>query len=180
MSNSTILFIANTTKQDQDFHFRLPGSTQIMRTIIPKGQQVRVYQPAEKATLEHILKQHHNTPEPFCIHYTDSNNTDSFVGLVYSFDKPVPGRVLADRFEKNDEALEAIAQKDRIMAAAAASSTIDAAAEEHGATNTELETSVIEEVPPGQEVKGGKMNETVEVTKPEGGKRGWNRKSGNK
>jgi len=163
--STTTLFIANVTKQDQDLHYRIPGNDQIFRQMIPRGQQLRIYQPAEKEVFEYILKQHMNTPEPFCIHHTDSRHTSSFVGLVFSYDKPVPGRVLADRFEVNDEALEAGAQKDRMIAAAAASNVIDQEAAEAGAINSGLETSVIEESNPENQ-GSDRLNETVEVEKP--------------
>jgi hypothetical protein len=174
------LYIANTTKQPIDFHFRLPPkegqrNDQVLRHKIPAGKQVRVYQPADKETLEYIVAQHQNTPEPFCVHYTEAARMRGFVGLLFNYDKPVPQNAMQNRFEANDEAMQEKAQQDRMMAAAAASAKVDESTEGTGASNVAFESTVIEEGQPGNENPNA-LAETVAVEK--GGKSGKSGRSG--
>lgn len=86
------LFIANCTRQPHDFHYRVPaedGRAYIRRIQIqriePQSQQ-RIHTDAPLPVLEAIIDQHRAYG---LVPVADVVRAKNFVGLCYSFDKPV-------------------------------------------------------------------------------------------
>lgn len=165
------LFIANATKHYQKFAYRIPEYPRVFENTINPGEQVVIYQDTDRATLEHIINQHTECPIPFLIPIEELDRHKGFIGLIYSFDKPVPAFSIEETFGRNDEALEELGQEQRKAAAAALSATVDDQAAGVGATVKSLEMTVTEE---GKQTEGGKgkLNETIAVSKEGHGRGG--------
>jgi len=158
------LFIANTTKHIQQFGYRIPEFTRLFEQKIMPGDQVLIYQDSPKELLEGILAQHTESPKPFCISADEALKHKGFVGLIYSFDRPVPADKIEEKFQQNDVALTEQGLEQRKESAAALSQQIDENADQVGAGVNSLEVSVVEESRKGDNDVSGKMNETISVT----------------
>ena len=171
------LFIANATKHIQEFLFRIPGhpvTRPPFQQFIPMGQQVMVFKETDLKTLEYILGQHTDTPIPFCIPVDEAVKIRNFAGLVYSFDKPVPNMVIAERFHLNDEALDEMGEEMRKQAAVAANAALSEQADRTGLKLGAVEQSVVEEekLNESEEAKSKKLQQTVAVSKKDRQKNG--------
>jgi len=170
------LYIANTTKHIQEFLYRIPEFDRVFPQTIQPGQQVLIYQDAPKDVLEHIVNQHTDTPKPFCVSVEEAARNHGFIGLIYSFDKPVPLTKIERQFEANDEALAEQGGEQRKEAAAALSHTTDQQASNMGASVNALEMSIVEQTQKGAQNNEKGINEVVSVVKPgkasKGGKGG--------
>lgn len=159
------LYIANATKHIQEFIYRIPEATQVVRQTIPMGGQILVYQDAPQDVLEYILKMHADTPLPWCVSVAEARKLHSFAGLVYSFDKPVPGVTIEERFALNNEALEALGEEQRKIAAVAASAKAEEIAMSTGVEVNTVEQSIKEESRIGESDDAPKLDQRVEVTR---------------
>jgi hypothetical protein len=160
------LFIANTTKHNQELLYRVPEMNRVFQQKIKPGEQVLIYQDSPKDVLEYILWQHTNTPKPFCIPEDEAAKHKGFVGLIYSFDKPIRSDKIEGQFEKNDEALVEEGAELRKQSAAAMSQTIDGQAAEMGANVSDFEMSVTEQSRKGSHGESKQLNESISVVKP--------------
>lgn len=112
------LFIANTTKQDHTFYYRikLPNhrttdegkiqthSNDLRQQSIPAGTQIRLQnRDMSEADVKGILEQH----ERHLIEVKSLKRVRGFVGLSYSVGDPVPLDEMLARFEQNDKVKEA-------------------------------------------------------------------------
>ena len=85
------LYVANCTAQYQDFHFRVPAEdlaltrrVQVQR--IAPGFQQQILGEAPLPVLEAIIEQH----RPYgLVPFDEVVRTTEFIGMCYSFDKPV-------------------------------------------------------------------------------------------
>lgn len=160
------LFLANTTKHIQHLLFRLPGNARIFEQKIAPGSQSPIYQDSSRETLEYILKQHTDTPKPFVIPVDEVGKHPFFVGMIYSFDKPVPSFHIEETFIHNDEELEKEGLENRKAAAVAINETLQEGAKEMGASVSELELSVTEQSRQGEKADTQKLQETIQVEQP--------------
>lgn len=104
------LYIANCTKQHQDFQYRIPETGKITQQHIAAGAQAIIYKDASVHELEAIVVQH--------AHYglvtdREARKTKDFVGLCYSIGEPVKLDTIAEVMEHNDQALEQRSQEVR-------------------------------------------------------------------
>ena len=86
------LYIANCMKQTYDFTYRVPGEDmhtlrKLNTVTIPPGTQARVHIEASLTVLDAIIEQHRNYG---LVPLSEMVTTRGFVGICYSFDKPVP------------------------------------------------------------------------------------------
>lgn len=158
----TKLYVANTTKHIQEFAYRIPEYTKLFQQSIPVGGQLQIYQDSPKDVLEYIVNQHSDTPKPFILSADDAARHRGFVGLIYSFDKPVNANLIEGVFETNDTALKQDGLEIRKESAAAVDAKLT---EDGGAGNLSVE--VIEQTKPGEDNRGA-LNEKITVQK--GGK----------
>lgn len=171
------LFIANTSTHVQEFLYRIPEfGRKVFQQFIPVGAQVMIYKDDSKELLEGILAQHTDTPMPFCVHADEAAKVKNFAGLVFSFDKPVPGSVIDERFEINQEALELFAAEQRALSAVAADANMSETAERIGGSFRNVEQTVIEENKKSEDPNAKKLNETVSVDRQGGKSKGNGRK----
>ena len=163
------LYIANCTKQNHDFTYRLPEDGRLKVQSIPMGGQAIVLRPdATPEVLRAILEQH--------VHYglvdvSAIDRTSGFIGLCYSFDKPVDMEKIMRAHEKNELVLVEQGAQIRRDTAAAMSDAISR--DTNGAVNR-LEFEVVEIEKRGED--NNTMREKIEVVRegqePRFGKQG--------
>jgi hypothetical protein len=86
------LYIANCMSQTYDFIYRVPGEDmQTLRKLntvtLPPGTQARIHVEASLSVLDAIVEQHRHYG---LVPVDEIVRTKAFVGICYSFDKPVP------------------------------------------------------------------------------------------
>jgi hypothetical protein len=114
----TALYVANTTKQNHRFYYRLAESSRTVYEDIMVGAQARIGHDLTQADIEIILKHHAR----YGMRKASEVNRN-FVGLVYSVGKPVVLDDILETFEKNDTAMdERAGERMEEVAAAVASS----------------------------------------------------------
>lgn len=152
MSEFRKLFIANTTKHNYEFNFRVPGIDRIFMERIPVGGQVKIYKDAEIDVLEYIVNQHQNTPEPFLVPVNEVDRHKGHIGLIYQFDKEISAKQIERKFRENDDALIEKGKAIRIENAVALSAALN---DQVAMSNTEVgevRTEIVEDVKPGESI----------------------------
>lgn len=91
------LFIANCSKQNLEFTYRLPGSMQVVRMPIEAGKQVNISN-LKQPDLDAIIKQH---AKYGLVHAKEAAGKQQFAGYAYSVDKPVTLNQITDKMEHN-------------------------------------------------------------------------------
>jgi hypothetical protein len=155
------LYIANCTKQVQEFHYWAPEVPRPMRQMIPIGEQILVYKDAPLEDLEKIVEQHRSYG---LVEASEAAKQKGFVGLVYSFDKPIKGEGIIETIEHNDVVLDEQSQEYRTEAAVALNNSVANALAESGVPGslTKLEIGIKEESKPGD--NSNKLEEKIEVS----------------
>ena len=85
------LYIANLSRQDHDFWYRVPAEEGYVKQAqfrkIHKGTQQQIHNEAPLPVLEAIVEQHRQYG---LIEASEVVKTKNFIGLCFSFDHPVP------------------------------------------------------------------------------------------
>lgn len=153
------LFIANATKQDHDFVFRMGGLKKINFLPITKGGQIKIE--GQLAELEAIVEQHRKYG---ITDFRECAKAHKFSGLIYSFDKSIKLDSIIGAIERHDEVIDESAQVIRQETAAAANENIEAKAKEAGAAVVATSFE-IEEVNTDPTATGKKFKQMVEMDK---------------
>lgn len=116
------LFIANTTKQVQDFYYRIPGhpSSSGMMPLLQKiamGGQICIPADLNTPEIDGIIEQHQGYG---LISADKVDAAKGYVGLMYSIDKPVPAAKMAKLIGHNTDVMVERGQKNRESAGIAA------------------------------------------------------------
>lgn len=152
------LFVANTTRQNQQFHYRVPEVPKIMIAEIPIGSQVRIYKDdASSQDVNSIITQ----LESYGAVNADSiRGLKSFAGLCYSVDKPVASDAIVRVIDRNDEVLEARGYETRQQAAVAVNNRLA----EDGDLRDGVSVQFQEEGKRGED-RADKMDQTIIVSR---------------
>jgi hypothetical protein len=105
-----MLYLANCTKQNRIFAFRVPGISQLFDVEIPAGTQRQVWKDEEKEIVDALVQQ--MVPYGFCDVSTASRERH-FVGVCFSRDKPVPAELMDYTIDRNDGVLDEVAAVER-------------------------------------------------------------------
>lgn len=168
------VWVANTTKQNFEFNYRMPESTRIHSTKIPIGGQVRIHkaglsQPEVDAIVEQIER-------IGGIRSDSVERTKAFIGLAYSIDKPVRPAAIETAVDHNDDVLTERGHENRKAAAVAIHENLSAA-DRDPRNLSESSVEIIEDVKRGEDPG---IRETIEVVRegdnPAPSKRGRPRK----
>lgn len=154
----TTLYVANASKQKHDFIYRIPEETSVRRQQIPAGGQITVYQPNTSLDiLRAIVDQHLKYG---LVDVADIDRRKPFVGVCYSFDKPIKVDKIMQADEHNAGVLQEASLEARKLSAAALHNAINQAT--GGAAQIEsLELEVVEQNGPTEPG----LNERVMVTR---------------
>lgn len=158
------LFIANCTKQNMDFIYRLPGDNRMHMQRIPVGGQLRIYKDTTLDVIKHIISQH----EKYGLVSADEVvKQRGWVGACWSF-KPIDIERVVHAVDHNDGVIQENALEYRKGAAAAMA---DFLARENESLNN-LEIEVEEVVPKGADPGYSEVIEVRDQSRPERGRRG--------
>lgn len=109
------LFVANTSKQHQQFLWRSPENPKITPTDIPVGQQRQIGGELTKDVVDSIIAHHARYGMRAA---REIKNYRGYVGLAYSVDKPVDMETFYEQEERNSSALDESSQALREETAA--------------------------------------------------------------
>ncbi len=154
------LYVANASKQKHDFIYRVPEENSVRRQQIPAGSQIVVYQPNSPIeVLRAIVDQHLKYG---LMDVAEIDRRKPFIGICYSFDKPIKVDKIMQADEHNADVLQEASLDARKLSAAALHDAITQATQ--GAVQIEsLELEVVEQNGPTEPG----LNEKVIVSRSE-------------
>lgn len=153
-----ILYVANCTKQVHDFLYRVPGEDGRMRKQeVPMGGQIRVYNDAATHVLKGIIEQHERYG---LVPVDEIDRTRDFIGMCYSFDKPIEVEKIMRAVDHNTDVLVKVGQEIRKTAAVATNNQLLELNQGNSDLN-HFEVEVVEETKKGDDTPG--LNEGIEV-----------------
>jgi hypothetical protein len=161
------LYVANCTKQVQDFVYRVPetlGPARMQRIEI--GRQVPLSGDLNTKQIDSIIEQH---AKYGLVPADEVDRTKPFIGMCYAVDKPVPLTRMQSAIIHNDEVLALRGQHLRQEAAVAVNNAMEDQAP--GSGLKELEMTIVEDQ--RKDGSSPEVNEEIVVSRaPEAGKIG--------
>ena len=117
------MYVANTTKQFCNFHYRVVETKGARMQRIGPGQQVMLAdQELIQAEIDYIIKQH----APYgMIKIDDINRVKGYISRVYSIDRPVSLKVIDQVIRTNTAILIVKGKEARKLAAVQANNAIE-------------------------------------------------------
>jgi hypothetical protein len=140
------LFVANCTKQNLKFYYRLPENKSLKEQMIPIGTQASIHGPhLTMQDIDSIIKQH----EPYGMKRSDElDRARDFVGMCYSVDRPCDVRHIENGMRINQNVLDERGKALRTAAAVAQHNAIEQQLERQGLGDLKSFKMEIEEVAP--------------------------------
>lgn len=168
------MYVANCTKQVQDFQYVLPGGNgRPRKQPIAIGGQIRVSGDLSTAEVAAVVEQHAKYGMRSVL---ELRNARDYTGLIWD-EKPINvPRILPEAFELNDGVLDARGRQIRTEAAVAANNRTE---EQSGRKIDAYEVSIVEE-DNRRTGHTGRMNETTRVTREADPTKGPTRTTGNR
>jgi len=158
------LYIANCTKQVQDFLFKIPEQTVInpYKVSIPIGGQALIYKDTTHDILDFIVEQHLKYG---LLPVSEIDRSKDFIGMCFQFDKPIDVDKIKIAMSHNDNQAELRSYEQRKIAAMALSNRIDETlvGSEDKLNSIEMEITEQRKGPADNEPK---MVEAIQVAKP--------------
>jgi hypothetical protein len=115
--------IANTTKQNVHFHYRLPEHARLYDVKVPVGGQEFVHRrDLSSAEVDAIEIQLRNGLG--AVRADEVDRTKAFIGICYNIDKPVKAEVIERAVAMNDDVLNERGYEQRLNSAVAMSSAL--------------------------------------------------------
>lgn len=160
----TKLYIANCSKQVQEFLYKLPEIDRVksFRVTIQPGAQALIYKDAEHQLLMRVVDQHAMYGLKAV---SEIDRTKEYTGLCYQFDKPIDVEKIMYAMAQNDDAVELLSHEVRKQSAAGLSHSIDNMMLGSEQKLTSVEVEVLEQ-PKNASDTSEKMVETIQVAKP--------------
>lgn len=134
------VYVANTTRQIQEFSWRALESNKLVRVPIDVGAQVMLPGDWQKEEIDHLVAQHARYG---VIGVDEIDRSKDFIGLCYSVDKPVPVEKIRRALVVNQAVLEERGRELRQHAAVAAAQQVQT--DNPGAGLTRMEMTIQEE-----------------------------------
>ena len=135
------LYIANTSRQNLNFLFRIPEERDIKRYSIQPGRQAMVID-STSDVIDSIIRQH----EVYGIRRADDVTRDKrFAGVCYRVDKPIEIKSCIVVDDQNQEALIEQGRATRENVATYAQATIANLVKQHGEEAKGLEIEIKDE-----------------------------------
>ncbi len=140
------MFVANATKQNVNFLYRIPEQQGVRVQEIAIGAQVQLSGDLDRVAIDYIIEQHSR----YGLIPADSvDRTRDFTGMCYSIDKPVDVGKIEKLIHYNVEKLVEQGKKIRQEAALSTSNALDYALDDAGGGSApgvnKFEMSVVEE-----------------------------------
>lgn len=138
------MYIANCSKQAQDFIYRLPEQPGTRLQRIEIGQQIQVSGDLSQKDVDAVVAQHAKYGFPRA---DEIDRTKPFFGVCWQVDRPVSVEKLRRAITHNDEVLEERGRELRQEAAVAIHGGVEQSVDGTGAALKSVEVSVQEEKP---------------------------------
>lgn len=158
------LYVANVSRQNVEFNYRMPGQNGVKMVPIHIGTQVVIHGELDTNEIDSILEQH----VPYGLVAADTIRGDTpYVGLCYAIDKAVRVNQMLVAMDHNQEVLHDRGRQMRQQAAVATNSIIDKHLQEINSESTlqELEVTIEEERKPGTDDSSERIREGTTVNK---------------
>ena len=152
-----ILYVANCSKQIQDFQYWLPETPRAHAQIIGIGQQIKIAGSTD--VLEGIIEQHRKYG---IVNIKEVNRSKEFFGTAYSFDKPIDVDSIMNAIDRNDQAMEDAALESRKAAAVSMNNQLEATVQSMGGRMGHSEVEIVEQSK-GPTDTAPKMQQTISV-----------------
>jgi len=174
------LYIANLTRQNVEFAYRLPESTGVRTQHIPIGAQIRISGELSNADVDSIIEQHRKYG---MIPAEEIKNKKGFAGLAYSVDKSVAAAGIEMALHSNTTVLLDRGKANRERVAVAANNMLERSLTESGIPGNldHTDVTIVEDDrknPTGEE--GAPVAEALRVTRDESEPPRGRRKGGRK
>jgi hypothetical protein len=154
------LWVANATKQNIEFNFRVQESPRPYKVEIPVGSQRRVHKPdLTSAECDYIIDQLEHAFG--AVPAASVDRTREFIGVCYSIDKSVKAATIEKAVEHNTDVLEARGYELRKGAAVAIHDRLSGAVD-NPRDLAETTVEVREQVRPGEKPK---VDQTFQVNR---------------
>lgn len=160
------LYVANCTKQNYVFAYRIPGENGVKTVPINIGQQIQVPGVCSPAHVEGVLKQHRRYG---VTEVGEIDRTKPFIGICYSVDKKIAVDKIIRVMNHNDAVLQQRGQQQRRAAAVASNNLIEQhihtanQTEKLNAALTDFEMTIEEQDPKGRKDSEEMLREGIEV-----------------
>ena len=129
------VFLANTTRQVQDFVWRSIGGQQLHRMQIDVGQQVQMPNDWQTEDIAYLEAQHRRYG---LVRVDEIDRTKDFIGICFSIDKPIPVARIRYALTANEQVLQERGRLLRQQAAVAVAQQVQEAHPGSGLTNLEM------------------------------------------
>lgn len=129
------VYLANTTRQVQDFVWRSIGGKTPHRMQIDVGQQVQLPGDWNTQDIEYLEEQHRKYG---LVKVDEIDRTRDFIGVCFSVDRPIPVEKIRRALQGNEAVLEARGRELRKQAAVAVTEQVRAAHPEAGLNAMEI------------------------------------------
>jgi len=160
------MYVANCTRQNFIFNYRLSNEPGVKHIAIGIGQQQKVPGSLTQAMVDEILRQH----KPYgMISVDEINRTKGFIGTCYSIDKKIKVDAIMKGLDHNESVLIERGREIRRAAAVQSNNMIENALHDANVKNNmdvkldELEMIVEEADPKGRKQPDG-LQEGITVT----------------
>lgn len=160
------LFIANATRQNYDFVYRVPEVVGLRSQFIPMGGQIEVSGDLNQPQIDDIIKQYEKYG---LVPIDEVGRVRRFSGLCYSVGKQIRPDAIERLMRHNNQALVERGRKIREETAVAQNNALENMIEESGRPETlsRFEMSVVEENPDERE-ESEPIAEGIRVTRQGG------------
>jgi hypothetical protein len=138
------LYVANATKQNVDFLYRVPERQSWLQQRIPIGGQVQVTGELSRDVIDYIIQQH---VKYGIVSADEVDRTREFTGLCYSVDKPVQMAKIEKLIRHNTDELVKLGKQIRQESAVASSVSLEGEIDQSGRNEVlrNFEASIVEE-----------------------------------
>lgn len=158
----TILYVANSSKQNQEVQYRVPENEKVIIKMLKPGEQ-RVLHDGAAEEVDAII---HQQSRYGMRNVKEIDRAREYIGLVYSVDRPIKPEAILKVDEHNDVALEKMALQARQEGMAALDEQMSTTAQETASRVKSLSVETIEQTS-GPEDSGDKKHETISVERGE-------------
>lgn len=136
------LYIANASRQVQNFMYRLPEHPQVRQQTIPIGGQIKISGDLTQVEIDAIVKQHEIYG---LIPVEDIALKGGFASLCYQVGKPISPVKIEMLAQRNTGVLQDRGREQRKNAAIVMTNQLGASVREHGVELGEVEVDTIED-----------------------------------
>lgn len=140
------IYIANSTKQNYEFRYRISGNPKIYVKQIPLGTQIMLDQTdLNTDEIENIIAQHRGDAFEYMVESGKIDRTKGHIGLIYRIGSPVDAELIANTIVRNDAVLTKDSEKMRTEALLATDKKMNS----ENLAHSNLTSEVVQEIKAG-------------------------------